>query len=259
MTPYWVVIPARRASTRLPDKALADIGGKPMVVRVAERAQASGAQRIVVATDCNDIQHACRDAGIEARITASHHPSGTDRIAEVASQLQAAPSQLIVNVQGDEPLIDPRLIHQLGQALDQAPLDHVATAATPIHDTEELLNPNVVKVVCEPPNEARYFSRAPIPWHRDRWPDISGIRPSGIAGAAAALRHIGIYSYRVGALRRFVDASPSALEKIEQLEQLRWFSLHHTVQVVMTEAAPHAGVDTHADLLRVRALWENEK
>ncbi len=259
MTPYWVVIPARRASTRLPNKALADIGGKPMVVRVAERAQRSGATRIIVATDCDEIQAVCQQAGIQAVMTASDHPSGTDRIAEVATQLKAASTQLIVNVQGDEPLINPELIHDVGQALAQAPEHHVATAATPIHDARELTNPNVVKVVCEPPHEARYFSRAPIPWCRDQWPSLSDITRSELHGAIPALRHIGLYAYRVGALRQFVAASPSALERIEQLEQLRWFALHHTVQVVITAQAPHAGVDTQEDLLRVRALWDNEK
>ena len=259
MTGFWVVIPARRASTRLPDKALADIGGLPMVVRVAQQAKKSGAMRVIVATDCPEIQTVCTRDGIETRLTRGDHPSGTDRIAEVATQLEAADDQIIVNVQGDEPMMDPTLIAQVADALAHAPHDAVATAASPIHETDELRNPNVVKVACDGNGQARYFSRAPIPWHRDTWSSLTDVRADHSGTTSPLLRHIGLYGYRVRALQQFVRASPSPLERIEQLEQLRWFTLNHTVQVVITAQSPHAGVDTVDDLLRVRALWENQK
>ncbi len=244
MTDFWAVIPARRASSRLPDKALADIGGKPMVVRVAERAAKSKATRVVVATDCNEIFSCVREHGVEAVLTSASHASGTDRLAEAVRVLKAHNDQIVVNVQGDEPLIDPQLIHSVAQAL--------ATAAHPISDSESIRSPHVVKVVCNSRAQALYFSRAPIPYQRDAWPNLTAISQ---AGAHALLRHIGIYGFRAKMLAEFVQWGPCELEQTEQLEQLRWLWHGHAIAVHQTPSAPHAGVDTQQDLDRVRALW----
>ena len=243
---YTVIIPARLSSTRLPDKPLADLGGKPMVVRVAERAALSGAGRIVVATDHADIIAACEQHQVEARMTRADHPSGTDRIAEVAEALGLSDQEVIVNVQGDEPLIEPALIDACA-ALISATVP-MATAAHPLHDIEEVFNPNVVKVVLDASGHALLFSRAPIPWHRDAFGKGERQMPAGYL----PLRHIGLYAYRRNFLRQYPSLPVSPIENIEALEQLRVLWNGFRIAVHRTEAAPHAGVDTPEDLERVR-------
>lgn len=255
MIDFWVVIPARRASSRLPNKPLADIGGKPMVVRVAEQARKSGASRVLVATDCDDIQSACERDGVQALITRSDHPSGTDRIAEIAQKLSADGHQIIVNVQGDEPLIEPSLITSVANVLASHANASVSTAAVPIHDAESLRSPHVVKVVCDANALALYFSRAPIPYHRDAWPALDKVWPQPDR-ASHMLRHIGIYGFRCKALQAFTAWPACELEKVEQLEQLRWLWNGHRIAVAISDHAPHPGVDTPEDLARVRKIWE---
>lgn len=252
---FWVVIPARRASSRLPNKPLADIGGAPMVVRVAEQAKKSGADRVIVATDDGEILHTVERHGVEAVLTRTDHPSGTDRIAEVAESLQASSDQILVNVQGDEPLIEPELITEVAQALHRSNRAWVATAATPIHEASMIKSIHVVKVVCDAQGDAIYFSRAPIPFDRDGWQDLSGVGTTQSAVAAPLLRHIGIYGFRAMALKEFVRWPACTLEGTEQLEQLRWLWYGQKIAVHVTQNSPHAGVDTPDDLQRVRALW----
>ncbi len=223
-----------------------------MVVRVAERAQQSQADRVIVATDCRDIAQIVADHGVECVLTRADHPSGTDRIAEVATLLDCNPDQVIINVQGDEPLIEPALINAVANVLYDRPQASVSTAATPIHDDASLISPHAVKVVCNAESIAMYFSRAPIPYQRDQWPSLQDVR----SGATpAALRHIGIYGFRVRALRLFPGWPVCPPEKAEQLEQLRWLWNGHQIAVAIAANAPHAGVDTPEDLERVRQLW----
>ncbi|GGI20886.1 3-deoxy-manno-octulosonate cytidylyltransferase [Oxalicibacterium faecigallinarum] len=243
---FTVIIPARLASTRLPNKPLADLGGKPMVVRVAERAAQSGADRIIVATDHTDIVAACNVHGVEVCITRSDHPSGTDRIAEVAAAIGLPADAVVVNVQGDEPLIDPDLIAATAKLIgNDVPM---STAAHPIHDVAETFNPNVVKVVLDRASRALYFSRATIPWHRDGFAQSKEALPTGYA----PLRHIGLYAYRNDFLQAYPKLELSPIEQIEALEQLRvlWHGIPIAVHV--TNEAPAAGVDTPEDLERVR-------
>jgi len=246
---FVVIIPARLASTRLPNKPLADLGGKPMIVRVAERAQASGAARIIVATDHADIAAACAAHGIEACMTRADHPSGTDRIAEVAHTLGLAPDAVVVNLQGDEPLIDPALLAACAARI--APDVPMATCAHPLADAADAFNPNVVKVVLDKQGRALYFSRATIPWHRDGFAASREQLPAGYV----PLRHIGLYAYSNAFLQRYPQLEPSPLESIEALEQLRVLWHGVPIAVHVTEAAPHAGVDTPADLERVRLFY----
>jgi 3-deoxy-manno-octulosonate cytidylyltransferase (CMP-KDO synthetase) len=246
---FIVIIPARLASTRLPNKPLADLGGKPMVVRVAERAQASGAARIVVATDHADILAACAAHGIEACMTAASHPSGTDRIAEVARTLGLPADAVVVNLQGDEPLIDPALLSACAARISQdVPM---ATCAHPLHDALEAFNPNVVKVVLDKHGRALYFSRATIPWHRDAFAQNRDQLPAGYV----PLRHIGLYAYSNAFLQQYPQLEPSPLETIEALEQLRVLWHGVPIAVHVTDSAPAAGVDTPEDLERVRAYF----
>ncbi len=246
---FVVIIPARLASTRLPNKPLADLGGKPMVVRVAERAQQSGAARIIVATDHADIAAACAAHGVEACMTRSDHPSGTDRIAEVAHTLGLAPDAVVVNLQGDEPLIDPALLAACAARISaDVPM---ATCAHPLSDVADAFNPNVVKVVLDKPGRALYFSRATIPWHRDGFAVTREQLPAGYV----PLRHIGLYAYSNAFLQRYPQLEPSPLESIEALEQLRVLWHGVPIAVHVTDEAPHAGVDTPADLERVRLFY----
>ncbi|MDN0077264.1 3-deoxy-manno-octulosonate cytidylyltransferase [Crenobacter sp. SG2303] len=249
MTGFTVVIPARLASTRLPGKPLADLAGKPMVVRVAEQAAKSAARRVVVATDHEDILAACAAHGVEAVLTRVDHASGTDRLAEVAEHLALPADEIVVNVQGDEPLIDPALIDRVAQLLadSSAPM---ATAAHPIADAKEFFNPNVVKVVCNAASHALYFSRAPLPWARDAFAHDASALPAGLP----ALRHIGLYAYRAGFLSTYAQLAPSPLEQFEALEQLRVLWHGHAIAVAEVAEAPAAGVDTPEDLERVRAV-----
>ena len=247
---FVVLIPARLASTRLPDKPLADLGGKPMIVRVAQRAALSGATQVIVATDHAAIHAACVAHGIAVHMTRSDHPSGTDRIAEVAQALGLPHDAVVVNVQGDEPLIDPQLIDATA-ALVSAEVP-MATAAHPIDSMDDLSNPNVVKVVLDRRGRAMYFSRAMIPWNRDAFADGTAQQPQTVAGAPLGLRHIGLYAFRNDFLQAYPRLEASPLEQIEALEQLRvlWHGFPIAVQV--TDAIPAAGVDTPADLERVR-------
>jgi 3-deoxy-manno-octulosonate cytidylyltransferase (CMP-KDO synthetase) len=246
---FTVIIPARMASTRLPDKPLADIAGKPMVVRVAERAMQSSAAQVIVATDHVDVLSACAKHGIIARITRADHPSGTDRIAEVAAAVGLPDDAVIVNVQGDEPLIDPALIDACAARVHaEAP---VATAAHPIHAMADLFNPNVVKVVLDAHGNALLFSRAALPWDRDAFAHDRTTLPDDYV----ALRHVGIYAYRQSFLQRYPSLPASPIERIEALEQLRILWNGHRIAVHVVNAAPAAGVDTPEDLERVRRLF----
>ena len=253
MTEFHVLIPARLASTRLPNKPLADIAGKPMIVRVAQRAQlafetqAAGAgaagPRVVVAADDETIVQACRDHGVKAVLTRVDHASGSDRLAEACDLLQLSDEALVVNVQGDEPLIDPQLIRDVAQLLHDTPQASLSTAAHVIDSQDDFNNPNVVKVVCNAQGMALYFSRANIPFDRDH---------QGFTGTVLPLRHIGIYGYRARFLRLFPKLVPAPIEQLEALEQLRALWHGYQIAVAVTAAVPGAGVDTPADLARVR-------
>jgi 3-deoxy-manno-octulosonate cytidylyltransferase (CMP-KDO synthetase) len=245
-TPFVVIIPARLASTRLPNKPLADLGGKPMVVRVAERAALSGAARIIVATDHADIAAACAAHGVEVVMTRADHPSGTDRIAEVARALNLAPDAVVVNLQGDEPLIDPALLAACARLV--GPAMPMATCAHPLHLTPEVFNPNVVKVVLDKHGRALYFSRATIPWHRDGFATRTDVLPEGYT----PLRHIGLYAYSNAFLQVYPDLEAAPLEAIEALEQLRVLWHGYPIAVHVCAEAPPGGVDTPEDLARVR-------
>ncbi len=246
---FTVIIPARMASTRLPGKPLADLGGKPMVVRVAERAFQAGAAQVIVATDHQEIVAACRSHGIDARMTRADHPSGTDRIAEVTSAIGLADDAVVVNVQGDEPLIDPELIRACAGLIGaQVPM---STAAHRLTDSAEIFNPNVVKVVLDAAGHALYFSRAPIPWHRDGF----AVSTSTLPDDYVALRHIGLYAYRQDFLQAYPALPVSPLENIEMLEQLRVLWHGHKIAVHLAAKVPQAGVDTPEDLQRVRGQF----
>jgi 3-deoxy-manno-octulosonate cytidylyltransferase (CMP-KDO synthetase) len=249
---FTVLIPARMASTRLPNKPLAALGDAPMVVRVAQRAMQSLAQRTVVACDSPAILAACQAHGVEAILTRDDHPSGSDRLAEACGLLGLADDAIVVNVQGDEPLIDPALINEVGALLQQRPQASMGTAAHAIASLADFCNPNVVKVVLDAQQHALYFSRAPIAWWRD------GATPDRSFSALpdpAPLRHIGIYAYRVGFLRLFPTLPQAPIEVTEALEQLRAMWHGHRIAVHVTAHAPGAGVDTPEDLERVSKLY----
>ena len=248
---FTVLIPARLASTRLPNKPLADIAGKPMVVRVAERAEQSGAAQVLVATDAPEIAAACANHGVRALLTRADHPSGSDRLAEACEQLGLTGDDIVVNVQGDEPLIDPALIDAVASLLSKRSPAQMGTAAHAIESIEEFTNPNVVKVITDAQGLALTFSRAPLPWWRDGF--AGGI--TQLPTAPAPLRHIGLYSYRAAFLRAFPRMAPAPLEQCEALEQLRALWHGHRIAVHIASAAPGPGVDTPEDLERVRRLW----
>jgi len=246
---FTVLIPARLASTRLPRKPLAELAGVPMVVRVAQRAAMSGAERVVVAADHADIVDACRAHRIDALLTREDHATGSDRLAEACDLLGLAAQAIVVNVQGDEPLIDPSLIDACAALLEQQPDCVMGTVAHEIDDAAEFLNPNVVKVVLDAQGRALYFSRAPIPWWRDGYAD-------GVTRLSAPLplRHIGLYAYQVGFLKRFPTLAASPLEAVESLEQLRVLWHGERIAVHVSAQRPGPGVDTPEDLARVRKL-----
>ncbi|MEQ1975143.1 MULTISPECIES: 3-deoxy-manno-octulosonate cytidylyltransferase [unclassified Xenorhabdus] len=245
---FTVIIPARFSSTRLPGKPLADIHGKPMIVRVMERAIRSGADRVIVATDNQDVFDAVIAAGGEACMTRENHHSGTERLAEVIDKYQFADDEIIVNVQGDEPLIPEQIIRQVADNLAGSDAG-MATLAVPIQDAEEAFNPNAVKVVMDSQGYALYFSRATIPWERDRF-----MQSTETIGEYF-LRHIGIYAYRAGFIRRYIQWAPSPLESIEMLEQLRVLWYGEKIHVAKALQAPGAGVDTPEDLETVRKVF----
>lgn len=244
---FHVIVPARLASTRLPNKPLADIAGLPMIVHVARRAAQSGAAQVVVATDAPEVRQACAAHGVRALLTRADHPSGSDRLAEACEQLGLTGEACVVNVQGDEPLIAPAMIRACADTLAQRPECAMATVAHAIDDAEEFRNPNVVKLVCDAAGRALYFSRAPIPWWRD------GPVPA-TPHAGAVLRHVGLYAYRAEFLRRFPTLEPSPLERIESLEQLRVLWHGERIAVHLSPERPGPGVDTPEDLARVRSL-----
>ena len=248
---YTVIVPARLASTRLPNKPLADIHGLPMVVRVAQRAALSNASQVVVAADSIEIVQACQAHGVRAMLTQVNHPSGSDRLAEASALLGLKPHDVVVNVQGDEPLINPELINQVAELLVQRPTASMSTAAHEIHELAEFTNPNVVKVVIDQNQLALYFSRAPIPWWRDGF--AQGIQS---LPQPAPLRHVGIYAYRVGFLQSFPTLQAAPIETGEALEQLRALWHGHKIAVHITPDVPGPGVDTPEDLERVRALYK---
>ena len=245
---FKIVIPARYASTRLPGKPLLDIAGKPMVVRVAEQAAKSGASEIVIATDFEKIVTSAKEHGFHAIMTRVDHQSGTDRIAEVAQQLNWADDDIVVNVQGDEPLIDPILIKEVAAQLASSKDAVMATACHAIHDEANMMNPNIVKVALDINGNALYFSRAPIPYPRD----------DSYKQNIQAHRHIGIYAYRVGFLKKYAELAVTELEKIESLEQLRVLHHGYKIAVTITKNSPASGVDTQEDLDAVRQAFKHE-
>lgn len=249
---FTVLVPARLASTRLPNKPLADIAGLPMVVRVAQRARRSSAARVVVAGDDAAIIDACKAHDIEALLTRQDHPSGTDRLAEACEQLGLDGDAIVVNVQGDEPLIDPALIDAVAATLAARPQAAMSTAVHAIDSLADFMNPNVVKAVLDAQGHALYFSRAPIPWWRDG--SSGGAAPSVLPNPAP-LRHIGIYGYRAGFVRQFPLLSPAPVEATEALEQLRALWHGHRIAVHVSDVAPGPGIDTPEDLARVRAVF----
>ena len=245
---FSVVLPARHASQRLPGKPLADLNGKPLILHACDSAKRSGAARVIVATDDVRVQQACAQGGIEVQMTAASHVSGTDRIAEVAQRLGWDDEELVVNLQGDEPMMPPGNIEQTARLLETGA--DMSTLCTPIHDLAEFMNPNVVKVVADGQGRALYFSRAPIPWNRDGAASVLGSQQQH----QGALRHIGIYGYRVGALKRLSATPPCELEQLEKLEQLRalWLGMHIALDVA--REVPGPSVDTPEDLNRVAGL-----
>ena len=249
---FTVLIPARHASTRLPGKPLADIAGKPMVVRVAENARDSGAQRVVIATDDARIVAAAQAHGVEALLTRDDHPTGTDRLAEAAERLGLPPDGIVVNVQGDEPLLAPALIARTAALLAARPDAAIATACHRLHDVEEAFNPNVVKVVLDAQHNALYFSRSTIPWARDAF---AAGRPATLPHDLPIYRHYGLYAYRVAFLLRFPALPVAPIERVEALEQLRALWHGDRIVVEVTDATPAPGVDTPEDLARVRGLY----
>lgn len=261
---FTVLIPARLASTRLPNKPLADIGGVPMVVRVAQRvlscSSTAGKVRVVVAADSPEIITACQSHGIEALLTRTDHPSGSDRLAEACQLLGLADDEIVVNVQGDEPLIDPLLVGAVADLLTHSPEASMSTAAHAIDTQAEFTNPNVVKVVLDARGMALYFSRAPIPHWRDQPKPAAGDDWSQSDSASrptpAPLRHIGIYGYRVGFLRQFPNLPQAPMEITEALEQLRAMWHGYRIAVHVSAHAPGPGVDTPEDLERVRRLFK---
>lgn len=245
---FRVVIPSRYGAQRLPGKPLADLGGRPLVLHVCDRARESGAAEVLVATDDVRIRDACQGAGVTVEMTSPGHASGTDRIAEVAARRGWGDDDLVVNLQGDEPLMPAADVEQAARLLESGA--DMSTLCTPIHDLAEFLNPNVVKVVADGQGRALYFSRAPIPWNRD-----------GAGGGLAtqqqyhgALRHIGLYGYRVGALKRLAATPPCELEQLERLEQLRALWLGMRIAIDVARELPGPSVDTPEDLKRVAAL-----
>ena len=248
---FTALIPARWASTRLPGKPLADICGKPMVVRVAERAIASGAARVAVATDDRRIVDAVAAHGITAVLTRADHPTGTDRLAEAALQLQLAADDIVVNVQGDEPLLESTLIRRIADLLAAAPEASIATACHPITDLAEAFNPNIVKVALDHRHFALYFSRATIPWARDAFGRAVRTLPPELP----LYRHYGLYAYRVDFLTRYPTLAGAPIERFEALEQLRALWHGYKIVVEITTGTPAPGVDTPADLEQARAIY----
>lgn len=259
---FIVLIPARLASTRLPDKPLADLGGKPLIVRVAEQARRSRAASVIVATDAPAIASAVRAAGFEAVMTRDDHRSGTDRLAEAADNLGLGDDAIVVNLQGDEPEIEPALLSDVARRLADDPTARMATVAHPIVAVADWLNPNIVKAIVDDRGHALYFSRAPIPFARDALAGFPRQLPQALPSFPAGahpLRHVGLYAYRAGLLRQYAKMPPAAIEVAEALEQLRLLAAGHAIAVLVVEDAPPAGIDTPADLAAARARWASRE
>ncbi len=257
MTDFTVIIPARYASTRLPGKPLADIAGKPMIRHVWEKAQQSGAKRVIVATDNRDVADAVIQFGGEVCMTSAQHNSGTERLAEVVEKLAIADDEIIVNIQGDEPLIPPLIVSQVAKNLAKYQVN-MASLAVKIEHAEELFNPNVVKVLTDKDGYVLYFSRAVIPWDRDQFAQLQNqsFTLQQLKLSDHYLRHIGIYAYRAGFIKQYVRWQPTALEQIESLEQLRVLWYGEKIHVEPALEVPAVGVDTAEDLAKVRSLLE---
>lgn len=250
---FIAIIPARLASTRLPNKPLADIMGKPMVVRTAEQVQKTNAKAIYIATDSQQVIDVAQQYGLKTLLTKPDHATGTDRLSEAVDLLGLEDSEVVVNIQGDEPLIRPDLIEAVATQLQQQPNSAIATVATPYTSSQSFFDPNSVKVVCGLSGQALYFSRAPIPWARD----ALQAHPNTLATGLPALHHIGIYAYRTSFLRQFPNLARGPLESFESLEQLRALENGYSISVHITHNAPALGVDTAADLDKVREIFKN--
>ena len=246
---FTVIIPARYASSRLPRKPLADIAGKPMIQHVWEKAQQAGANRVIIATDHEEIEQVAKTFGAEVCMTSTKHNSGTERLAEVIEKMAITDDEIIVNVQGDEPLIPPVIIQQVAQNLAENQVN-MATLAVKLETKEELFNPNCVKVVTDQKGMALYFSRAAIPFARDHFADCN----DAFVASQSYLRHIGIYAYRAKFVNQYIRWQPTVLEKLESLEQLRALWYGEKIHVELAKEAPQVGVDTLEDLERVRAI-----
>ena len=250
MTHFKVVIPARYGATRLPGKPLRLLAGKPLVQHVFERAMESGAEEVVIATDDDKIREAAEKFGAGVCMTSPQHRSGTERLSEVASRLNYPVDSIVVNLQGDEPLLPPALIRQVAEDLAAHPAASIATLRAPVTESAQLFDPNVVKVVMDHAGYALYFSRAPIPWDREHF----GSNPTHLDVYSDYFRHIGLYAYGCGFLHEYVDKAPCRLEQLESLEQLRALWYGYRIHVALAVVEPEAGVDTEEDLLRVEAL-----
>ena len=255
MVAFTVVIPARYASTRLPGKALADIAGKPMVVHVCDRAKESGASDVIVATDDERIAAAVAAHGYAFALTRADHASGTDRIAEVARQRGWPDDDIVVNVQGDEPRLPPKLIRAVAEQLGDHADAAIATACHPIRDAQEMFDPNVVKVVIDELGYALYFSRAPIPWARNAFAESRSWLPDGLP----VYRHLGLYAYRSSFLSRYTTLAQVAIERFEALEQLRALAHGCRIAVAVAAEAPEPGVDTPEDLEKIRLAFASDR
>lgn len=256
---FVVIIPARFASTRLPGKILLDLGGKPMIQHVHERVSRSDARRIIVATDHQEIVDAVEAFSGEAILTSAKHPSGTDRVAEAIEKLNLDDDEIVVNVQGDEPMIDPAIINRVAANLSTNSSASIATVAVPVRNSEELFNPNVVKVVMDNNNMALYFSRAPVPWQRDNYmgKEFNDLKNQDISRLDQSFyRHIGIYAYTAAFVKQYVRLQQSDLEKTEALEQLRALSNGYRISVLLAENAGEPGIDTRDDYDRVKEIIE---
>ena len=247
---FTVVIPARYGATRLPGKPLLELAGKPLIQHVHARAVESGAQRVVIATDDERIQTVCKKFGAEVCMTAAQHPSGTDRLADAARQLRLADDAIVVNLQGDEPLMPPQLLTRVAHNLHVHATAQMATLCVAIHDATELFNPNAVKVTLDAAGYALYFSRAPIPWHRAAF----AAQPQQLPADIAYYRHLGLYAYRAGFLAQFVAWPPAPLERAESLEQLRALWNGQRIHVGVADQVPPPGVDTPEDLQHAERL-----
>lgn len=253
---FKIVVPARYASSRLPAKPLLDLGGKPMVARTAARALLSGGDEVWVATDHPEVMAAAEQHGLSVLMTRADHPTGTDRLAEVVELRGWSDETIVVNVQGDEPLIDPELIARTARQLAESGAD-IATVAHPIDNAADFFNPNIVKVVCRADGDALYFSRAPIPYARDHFAGEGG--RNSLPPAMPAYRHVGMYAYRASFLRAYAQLRPSQLEGVEALEQLRALWYGYRISVLISDHLPMPGVDTPEDAERMRAWFENAK